>query len=299
MKKRKGFTLVELLVVISIIALLVSILMPALGKAREQAKDAICLVNTRSIGQTLQLYVMDFDDKFSPTWFYDDGTGALWSKGETAKVMWQFTAQDYYQDPEILLCSKNKSPDPISPAGGAAADQPGEFSNDEKDPWGPTAWMDQLPVLGNKYAEFGPAYAGKPVSGYIVNDWLGDTGAAPSLAGTRPNHWKKIQSQNANDIPMVLDGGWYSGWPDSFAIPSPDPLDKVQFNGDGAQQAMNRFTFSRHRGGTQAVFMDMSARRVSVKGLWKLKWHKNYDRGNAAATNPNYPWPAWIEELQQ
>jgi prepilin-type N-terminal cleavage/methylation domain-containing protein/prepilin-type processing-associated H-X9-DG protein len=59
MKKRTGFTLIELLVVVAIIAVLIAILLPALGRAREGAKAALCLSNMRSIGLASQQYVMD------------------------------------------------------------------------------------------------------------------------------------------------------------------------------------------------------------------------------------------------
>jgi prepilin-type N-terminal cleavage/methylation domain-containing protein/prepilin-type processing-associated H-X9-DG protein len=72
-RKMKGFTLVELLVVIGIIALLIAILLPALNKARETANRAKCSANLRQIGQAMLLYCSDNQGMY-PCTQYTTGT---------------------------------------------------------------------------------------------------------------------------------------------------------------------------------------------------------------------------------
>jgi len=59
-KHRKAFTLIELLVVIAIIAILAAILLPALTKAREKAREAVCINNLKQLGFAHRMYMEDY-----------------------------------------------------------------------------------------------------------------------------------------------------------------------------------------------------------------------------------------------
>ncbi|MFH0796613.1 MAG: DUF1559 domain-containing protein [Candidatus Omnitrophota bacterium] len=66
--KKKGFTLIELLVVIAIIAILAAMLLPALARAREQARRANCISNLKQMGLATHMYAQDYSETFPVAW---------------------------------------------------------------------------------------------------------------------------------------------------------------------------------------------------------------------------------------
>ncbi len=104
MKKR--FTLIELLVVIGIIAILASMLMPALSKAKEKANQADCMNNMKQISTTLMMYSNDFKNMF--TVGIDDSGAQDDSNPHNSAGLANLLYCDYLKSPKTFICRSTK-----------------------------------------------------------------------------------------------------------------------------------------------------------------------------------------------
>ncbi|MBN2272515.1 MAG: prepilin-type N-terminal cleavage/methylation domain-containing protein [Sedimentisphaerales bacterium] len=125
MEREKGFTLVELLVVIAIIALLMGILMPALGRVRQIAYRLYCGTNLSGIGKAMLIYGNDFDDELPRAGFKDSvwtATIPNWrnvprtaafnsSRGSAASITSNFFLLIKYAEvtPDLFVCKSDSN----------------------------------------------------------------------------------------------------------------------------------------------------------------------------------------------
>jgi len=105
-RHQNGFTLVELLVVISIVSLLVALLLPALGEARASARRSVCLSNARQLGIGFMSYLNDFAYAYP---YYNDFTPL----GNQDRY-WhhKFVNRSYVPVDDPFFCPSHELPEP-------------------------------------------------------------------------------------------------------------------------------------------------------------------------------------------
>ncbi len=262
-RRKQGFTLIELLVVISIIALLLSILMPALQKVKEQARAVICKANLHQWGIMYFLYAENHNQSLPVGW--NGGT------------MWMTDLLTYYEGVnDLCLCPSAK-----------------QFLSRKTDIWAAgefTAW--------GKYGDGAypvPAWGQEGMYGsYGANGWGHnplDVGVADTYdipAAMRGNFWRKMVNVSRAETVPLLGGCMWDGT-EPTEIDAPPASQGEQMAGSG----MSIFCLDRHNGGSNMLFMDTSAREVGLKELWRLRWHRQWDRSLV-----NVTWPDWMNKYK-
>ena len=270
-KRQNAFTLIELLVVIAIIALLLSITMPALNKAKEKVREIICRSNLKQWAYVHSLYAQDNEGSY-PQSIEDEHVDAL--------KAWQLGALlPYYETLDMRMCPSTRVID-RPPATGQHG---GTFKA-----WGPfpeEAWWYDAFATGS----------------YGFNDWCADPPPGYDTFWTLDSDkaLRKTYAKSSHLVPMILDSGFVESAPYAHGNIDEARTDIGHVEDTfGARFDYNAIKFhciDRHGGGINAAFADMSARKVGLKQLWRLKWHENLDY---MAIPLPLPWPNWMKKYK-
>ena len=103
----RAFTLIELLVVIAIIAILAALLLPALGRSKEQAKQVRCVSNNRQIGLAFAMYADDAKESYPthPDWASTGGQSGTYNVFVAASAR---PLNQYAKNNEVFHCPADK-----------------------------------------------------------------------------------------------------------------------------------------------------------------------------------------------
>lgn len=264
MAEQRGFTLIELLVVIAIIALLMGILMPALQRVRKQARTVACLTKLKQWAIYFKMYTDDYDG------YLMQGYAGVAPSGNNR---WVKAMGAYHKWDSDFTCCPNATKSWLDEDG---------FDNQlaGTDLGSTTAW--------GYYQQTGWV---KPMKGsYGINGWCNnpDPGHTPHSLPAE-DFWRTPNVSGAAYVPLFLAAQRYNSWP--LHTDRAPTFDGEIWN-DDAQ--MGRYCLNRHNGYVNGIFLDFGARKIGLKELWKLKWHRRFDT--------NYPppvWPDWLVPFKE
>ena len=112
--------------------------------------------------------------------------------------------------------------------------------------------------------------------------------------------WRNCLVKNTNNIPVLLDCFLPVVWPLSIDEP-PESDGDISSSGTIQGNWMRHVCINRHDGYINGLFMDFSVRKVGLKELWTLKWHRGFNTAGLwteASSARAEAWPQWMRNFK-